>query len=351
MVSPMGSKRRTRMKLIDRAKIYVKGGSGGKGCQSLFKDIFHRKGVPDGGNGGDGGDIILKSDTNLQTLLDFRYNQHFRAGNGAHGGSNNKNGKRGFDRVVKVPVGTIVKDAACGLVMRDLNRPGTGITVVRGGAGGKGNSGRRDATPGEPGEERTLVLDLKLIADAGVIGLPNAGKSTLVSRISEVHSKIAPYPFTTKSPRLGVVRFHDDSFVVADMPGLIEGAHTGRGLGDRFLRHIERTVILVHLVDMAPLDGSDPADNYFKIEKELRQYDESVADKPRIVVAGKMDLSDSGRSLERFRKRTGKRVLPVSAVKGDGLGELIKTIYGKIKDVKKEFEEDNGQDRDQGAYG
>lgn len=327
--------------LIDEAKIYVKGGSGGNGCSSLYKDIFNRRGIPDGGCGGNGGSVVLKSDSNLQTLIDFKYNQHFRAGDGAHGSSNHKNGRRGKDRIVRVPVGTVIKDAADGLLVRDLDHDGKQLIIARGGAGGKGNSKDRDATPGEAGEEKTLALELKLIADAGIIGFPNAGKSTLVSSISNVHTKIAPYPFTTKSPRLGVVRACDDSFVAADMPGLIEGAHAGRGLGDRFLRHIERTVILVHLVDIAPLDGSDPADNYFKLEKELELYSKAVAAKPRIVAANKMDLAGSEKALDGFRKKIGKEVLPVSAARGDGLDELVEIIYRKVKDVKKGNEEDN----------
>lgn len=328
--------------LIDEAKIYVKGGSGGNGCNSLYKDIFNRRGIPDGGRGGDGGSVVLKSDSNLQTLIDFKYNQHFKAGDGAHGGSNHKNGRTGEDRVVKVPVGTVIKDAADGLLMRDLDHDGEQLIIARGGTGGKGNSKDRDATPGEAGEEKTLALELKLTADAGIIGFPNAGKSTLVSSISNVHTKVAPYPFTTKSPRLGVVRIDDDSFVAADMPGLIEGAHAGRGLGDRFLRHIERTIILVHIVDIAPVDGSAPADNYFKLERELELYSKDVAAKPRVVAANKMDLAGSEKALEEFRERIKKEVLPVSAVRGDGLDELVKTIYGKIENVKRDFEEDNG---------
>lgn len=332
--------------LIDEAKIYVKGGRGGDGCSSLFKDIFHRKGIPDGGDGGSGGNVVLLSDTNLQTLLDFKYNQHHRAGDGGRGGSNHKQGKRGKDLIVKVPVGTIIKDAESGLVMRDLSRKGEEVVIARGGTGGKGNSRGREATSGADGEEKTLFLELKLVADAGIIGFPNAGKSTLVSSISRVRSKIAPYPFTTKEPQLGVVKFHEDSFVMADMPGLIEGAHKGRGLGDKFLRHIERTSVLVHLVDMVPLDGSDPVENFRKLEKELKLYNEDVAAKPRLVVASKMDLTGAREALVKFRKRTRKKVIPISAVKGDGLEELIKAVHRKIKDVKKKTETDSDQDRD-----
>lgn len=321
--------------LIDHAKIYVFGGKGGDGCRSLYKDIFHRKGFPDGGDGGNGADVIIRSDTNLLTLLDFKYRQHHRAGKGKHGGSNKKYGRRGDNLVVKVPVGTIIKDADNGMVIRDLSHEREQVIVAKGGAGGKGSAKLSVATKGEEGEARTLILELKLVADAGIIGFPNAGKSTLVSRISKAHSKIAPYPFTTKSPKLGVVNIYDDTFVVADMPGLIEGAHEGRGLGDRFLRHIERTSVLVHLVDIVPLDGSDPAENYHKLEEELRLYDQSVYSKPRVIVASKMDMPGADENLEKFVKTTGEKIWPISALNGVGLDELVGVIYKKVKDVKK----------------
>lgn len=336
--------------LIDHAKIYVAGGKGGDGCQSLYKDIFNRKGVPDGGDGGNGGNVIIASDLNLHTLLDFKYNQHHRAAGGKHGGSNKKYGRRGRDLLVKVPVGTILKDGDSDLVMRDLAVPGEQVIVARGGAGGKGSAKLQTATCGELGEARTVLLELKLVADAGIIGFPNAGKSTLVSRISKAHSKIASYPFTTKNPKLGVVRFYDEAFVVADMPGLIEGAHQGRGLGDRFLRHIERTMVLVHVVDIAPMDGSSPGENYFKLEEELRLYSEEVYLKPRIVVVNKMDMPGSREELEKFSGDVKKRIWPISALKGDGLEDLIKAIHGEIKNVKEKNKEDNGQDRDEGPY-
>jgi len=336
--------------LIDRAKIYVFGGGGGNGCQSLYKDIFNRRGVPDGGDGGAGGDIVIEASPNLHTLLDFKYNQHHRAGGGKHGSSSKKYGKRGEDRVLRVPVGTIVKDEGSGLVIRDLAHPGERVIVAKGGAGGKGNAKLREATPGEPGEQRTVLLELKLVADVGIIGFPNSGKSTLICRVSKAHSKIAPYPFTTRSPKLGVVKFHDDTFIMADMPGLIEGAHEGRGLGDLFLRHIERTRVLVHLVDMAPADDSDPAENFLKIEKELELYGNNVYDKPRVVAANKMDLAGAEVNYEKFVKATGKDALAVSALTGEGLKELINAIYGKLKDVEKEDQENNDQGGDQGPY-
>lgn len=332
--------------LIDHAKIYVSGGKGGNGCQSMYKDIFHRKGVPDGGDGGPGGDVIIKSDSNLQTLLDFKYNQHYFADKGVNGGSNKKFGKKGKGKILKVPVGTIIKDTDTGLVIRDLAVVGEEVIVAKGGAAGKGNAKFEEATPGEDGESRTLVLELKLVADAGVVGFPNAGKSTLVSRISKAHTKIAAYPFTTKNPKLGVVKCYDETFVIADMPGLIEGAHSGKGLGDRFLRHIERTLVLVHVVDMVPVDGTDPSESYLKLEEELKLYDEKVYAKPRIIVANKMDIPEAKENYKEFSEKIDKKVWPISAIKGEGLENLIEQIYREIEHVKKEAEEDNGQDWD-----
>ncbi|MFH1877365.1 MAG: GTPase ObgE [Candidatus Omnitrophota bacterium] len=332
--------------LIDYAKIYVAGGKGGKGCQSLFRDMFHRRGIPDGGDGGGGGDVVIISDPNLSTLLDFRYNQHYQAEKGAHGGSNHKYGRRGKDLIVKVPVGTIIKDAETGMIMRDLCEEAEQVIAARGGAGGKGNAKRAVATEGAPGETRTLLLELKLVADAGFIGFPNAGKSTLISRISKAHSKIAPYPFTTKSPKLGVVRFGDDSFVAADMPGLIEGAHEGKGLGDRFLRHIERTLVLVHIVDITPFDGTEPADRFFQLEQELELYNRDVYLKPRIIVANKMDMPGAEENLKAFKKKVKKsknEIFAISALSGEGVQQLIGAIYKKVKDAKEKTEEDNGK--------
>jgi GTP-binding protein len=225
-------------------------------------------------------------------------------------------------------------DAENDLMIRDLDKLGESVIVARGGEGGKGNSKFKASTPGEAGEERTLILELKLVADAGIIGFPNAGKSTLVSSISGLKTKAAAYPFTTKSPLLGVVTFEDESYVVADMPGLIEGAHSGKGLGDRFLRHIERTRVLVHLVDIVPLDGSDPVENYEKLERELELYSEEVFSKPRIVVASKMDIEGSSEAYERFKSTVKKNVIAISSVKKEGLEDLKEAIYREIEDVK-----------------
>jgi len=330
--------------LIDQAKIYVSGGRGGKGCQSLYKDLFHRRGIPDGGDGGSGGNVIVKCDENLNTLLKFRYNQHHSAPSGKHGGSNKKFGRRGKDLVLKVPVGTIVRNAEDNLIIRDLSTVGEEVIAAKGGAGGLGNAKGLPATPGKEPETKTLLLELKLASDAGIIGFPNAGKSTLISLISSAHSKIAPYPFTTKTPKLGVVKFFDDSFVIADMPGLIEGAHAGRGLGDRFLRHIERTRVLVHVVDIAPIDGADPVKNYLQLEEELKLYDQNVYEKPRVVAANKMDMVGAAENLKKLKSFVYAKVWEISALTGEGTKELIAAIYGEIKNVKKKTEENNDQD-------
>ncbi|MDP8258592.1 MAG: GTPase ObgE [Candidatus Aadella gelida] len=332
--------------LIDQAKIYVLGGPGGKGCQSMYKDIFHRKGFPDGGDGGPGGNVVIQSDSNLNTLLDLKYNQHHKARKGTGGGSNKKLGKKGEDCLVLIPVGTIVKDVESGLVMRDFLKDKECLIAARGGKAGQGNAGKKIATEGGEGESKTLFLELKLVADAGIIGFPNAGKSTLVSRISRSHSKIAAYPFTTKSPKLGVVKLDDKSFVVADMPGIIEGAHSGKGLGDRFLKHIERTSVLIHVVDIAPFDGTDPVTNYIKLEEELKLYDEKVYNKPRLIVANKIDMLEDIKDAEKFSKAIKKKVHVISALDGKGLDDLVVAVYEEIKNVRKNNEENNGQDRD-----
>ncbi|MFH1799019.1 MAG: Obg family GTPase CgtA [Candidatus Omnitrophota bacterium] len=327
--------------LIDHAKIYVSAGDGGEGCQSLFKDIFHRRGIPDGGDGGNGGNIVFKADTNLNTLLDFKYNQHYCAENGGRGGSNRKFGRSGKDKTIKVPVGTIIKDADNDLIIRDFTHPEEAVIAAKGGCGGKGSAKVREVLPSGKGESKTIILELKLVADAGIIGFPNAGKSTLVSRISNSRSKIAAYPFTTRSPKLGVVRAHKGTFVVADMPGIIEGAHSGRGLGDRFLRHIERTSVLVHLVEISPLDGSDPFENYSKLEKELELYSREVFNKPRIIAVSKMDTPASDSNLEIFRSKIKEKIWPVSALRGDGLADIISEIYRKVQYEKEKTQENN----------
>jgi len=315
---------------IDQAKVYVKGGKGGKGCQSFYRDKYTRGGIPDGGDGGKGADIIIKADRNLHTLLDFQYNRHFYGAHGEHGSGKKKKGKDAPLIIIRVPSGTVIKDIKTDCLLRDLRQDQEEVTVACGGKGGLGNRHHRQATDGELGEERELLLDLKLIADVGVIGFPNAGKSTLISSISNAHPKVAAYPFTTKFPVLGVVKAEDSSFVIADIPGLIEGSSGGKGLGDKFLRHIERTKILLHLVDMAGVDGRNPIEDYKIINEELRNYSPEVYKKLQIIVANKMDLENSVLNLEKFKKAIKKKIYPISALKKEGLEELVEAIRNRL---------------------
>ena len=312
--------------LIDHAKIYVKAGDGGNGCTSFYRDKTVRKGKANGGYGGDGGDIVFKADRNVQTLRDFQYNRHFKAGRGGHGGSSNKKGKDGNNCHVMVPAGTMIKDAPHGFLLRDLTQAGEEVIVALGGKGGKGNSRKKDATPGEKGESKELALELKLIADVGIIGFPNVGKSTFISRISRARSKIANYPFTTKTPVLGILSTEDSSITFADMPGLIEGAHSGRGLGDEFLRHIERTKVLLHMVDIAEAEKRNAVKDYTAINRELSLYGRHLAEKPQVVACNKMDLPAAKGNLKAFMKEVTAKIFPIAAVTGDGIEELLKEI-------------------------
>ena len=327
------------MIFVDEAKITVKAGDGGKGCESFYQDLYTRYRRPDGGDGGRGGDVIVIADRGVQTLLDFQFKKHRNAQRGGNASSKNKKGKEGEDCILRVPVGTIVKDVETGLLIKDLNQEKQSVIVAKGGAGGRGNNRGRTPKPAYPGEEREITLELKLMADVGIIGFPNAGKSTLISNISRVKSKIANYPFTTRQPILGLVAFDDFSFVVADLPGIIEGAHEGRGLGTRFLRHTERTKILVHLIDMAGTEGRDPLDDYKKINHELKEYSEDLFYKEKLVVANKMDLPEAQGHLKRFKKKFRKvPIIAISAVAKQGLNELV----GKIKDL---LCKENSQDK------
>lgn len=316
---------------IDSVKIYVKAGKGGKGCQSFYRDKYTRKGIPDGGDGGNGADIIIKADRNLHTLLDFQFNRHFYGLHGVHGSGKNQRGKDASPIVIRVPCGTTIKDIKSDCILRDLSKDGEEVLIAKGGKGGRGNQHRGEVTLGEEPEEKELLLDLKVIADVGVIGFPNAGKSTLISNISHAHPKIAPYPFTTKFPVLGVVNTGEkDSFVVADIPGLIEGSSQGKGLGDKFLRHVERTKILIHLIDMAGSEGRDPSEDYKIINKELKDYGREVYKKPQILVANKMDLEGAAKNLVRFKKKIKNKIYPISALKNEGLEELIAAVAAKL---------------------
>jgi len=331
------------MRFIDRVRIFVESGAGGDGCVSFRREKYVPRGGPDGGNGGRGGDVFIRTDPHLSTLIDYRYKREYRAGAGARGQGSNRTGKDGDPVVLRVPPGTQVMDGQTGDLLADLTE-GEYI-AASGGRGGRGNA--NFATPtrrapriceeGKPGQARELVLELKLIADVGIVGLPNAGKSTLISRISAARPKVADYPFTTLVPSLGVVRVDDEkSFVVADVPGLVEGAHQGVGLGHRFLRHVERTSVILHLVGLAPGDG-DPVQAYRTIRKELEEYADDLARKDSVVALTKVDLLGPGERkeiLETFQEGTGIRPLLISAAAGEGLTALVGKLSGMVEKVK-----------------
>jgi GTP-binding protein len=317
--------------LIDTATITVRGGDGGNGCVSFRREKFVPRGGPDGGDGGNGGNVTLMAREGRSTLLDFRYRRHYRAGNGQHGGGARKTGRDGEDVVIEVPVGTLVKDHATGDVLADLETPGSSFVVAEGGRGGRGNA--RFATPtdraprradeGGKGRERVVDLELKLIADVGIVGLPNAGKSTLLSKLSSARPRIGDYPFTTLSPVLGLVRHGvDGAFVAADLPGLIEGAHQGKGLGDRFLRHVERTRVLILLIDAS--EGA-PESAYATLLAELATYGQGLDEKPRLVALNKIDLLDP--SIQSPAAFGGEEVLRISALTGEGLEALTHAVW------------------------
>ena len=319
------------MWFVDQAKIAVKAGDGGRGCSAFSQPPYTRSPFPDGGDGGRGGDVLLLADRNVATLLDFHFRHEFKAERGGHGGSNNKTGHNGQDTVIRIPVGTVIRNAETGQLMRDLTQQDESVIVVRGGAGGRGNANALEASPGRLGEARQLILELKLIADAGLIGFPNAGKSSLLARISTARPKIAPYPFTTRYPVLGVVSVKGrEPFVACDIPGLIEGAHEGKGLGFQFLRHIERTRILVHLIDMAAVDGRDPVEAYRRLNTELESYSPELAAKPQLVAANKMELPDARENLERFRRDLDVPVWPVSCATGEGIEVLLHAVADRL---------------------
>ncbi len=320
---------------VDRARINVKAGDGGDGCQSFYRDRYTRYPRPDGGHGGNGGNVIIKSSKDLLTLLDFKYKQHFKAEDGRNGSGQKKRGSNGKDYTIAVPTGTIIRDLATGLLIRDITRLDEEVIVAEAGRGGRGNSVVRLAEKGEPGEEKQILLELKLLADVGIIGYPNAGKSSLINCISNAKSKIGDYPFTTKHPVLGVVRIFDkNEFVVADIPGLIEGSHSGRGLGQEFLRHIERTRLLVHMIDMSLYSGRDPVSDFYTLNKELVLYSESLTKKPQILVANKMDLDGSAENLKRFKAKIKKRIIPISCKTKEGIDDLLKAIFSKLKGIR-----------------
>jgi GTP-binding protein len=333
---------------IDEVIIHVKAGGGGNGCLAFRREKYVPRGGPSGGDGGMGGDVILVASGHHNTLLHLRYNPEHKAERGRHGEGSNRTGREGASIEVAVPVGTVVFDADTGEMLHDFVRPDDRWVAARGGRGGRGNA--RFATsvhqaptehePGRPGEEKRLRLELKLLADVGLVGFPNAGKSTLISRISAAHPKIADYPFTTLEPHLGVVRLDDDrSYVVADIPGLIEGAHLGHGLGTRFLRHIERTRLLAHLVDVSGASGRDPVRDFEVVVSELASFSEELVRKPMIVVATKMDAAQDTERVEALRRMAEGKGLPfqeISSATGQGIGELTRAMGRAIFDGKQE---------------
>ena len=332
---------------IDRVKIEVIAGHGGPGCVSFRREAYVPRGGPNGGNGGKGGDVIIQADKQLGTLIDLKYQQQYRAKDGEHGRGKDQYGADADDVIIRVPVGTIVNDAETHTMIVDLDTDGMYYIIARGGRGGKGNTffktatnqAPRHAQPGEPGEEQWLFLELKLLADVGLIGLPNAGKSTLISRISAAKPKIADYPFTTLSPVLGMVKpEHRKSFVVADIPGLIENAHKGAGLGFEFLRHVERTSILLHLVDVSGIVPGDPVENFKKINTELELYSEALKNKFMAVVATKIDAVDPDmlESLTDHCLGNGYKLFPISAVSGEGLKPLLAFLSDKVEEEREE---------------
>ncbi|HEX2035905.1 MAG TPA: GTPase ObgE [Chloroflexota bacterium] len=331
----------------DQVKITVQAGDGGDGIVHMRREKYVPRGGPDGGDGGRGGSVYLRASRNQNTLLSFRYKRHFQAERGKPGGSARRHGAAGGELTIDVPQGTIVRDAATGAVLADLVEDGQRVMVARGGKGGLGNvhfatstqQTPEFATKGEPGQLRELDLELRVIADVGLVGYPNAGKSSLLAAISAARPKIADYPFTTLEPNLGVVGIDDDSFVVADIPGLIEGAHTGAGLGLQFLRHVERTRLLIHVVDAAGVDGREPLEDVDRINAELREYSAELASRPQIVAANKMDLPEARErwpALEQALAARGVPAYPISAAARDGLERLLRAVAAKLAELRRQ---------------
>ena len=339
---------------IDKARIYVEAGNGGDGMSSFRREKFVEKGGPNGGNGGRGGNVILRADISLNTLIDFRYKRKFIAKRGDNGGVSNMTGHRGEDVIIKVPLGTVVRDDETNIMIADLTEDGQEFVAAKGGRGGKGNACYATSTKraptfaekGEPGTKGWLRLELKLLADVGLVGYPSVGKSSIISRVSAAKPEIAAYHFTTLTPVLGVVRLSEEqSFVLADIPGLIEGAAEGVGLGHDFLRHIERTKVLLHVVDVSGCEGRDPIEDFEKINHELEAYSARLARRKQLVVANKMDLPDSADNfviLKEYVEEKGYEIMPVSAATGEGLQELMWKAYEMARQYVAEPEEEIG---------
>lgn len=330
---------------VDRVDIYCKAGDGGDGCASFRREAHVPRGGPNGGDGGKGGDVVVLADENVSSLSNIIGHKHWNAERGGHGQGSLKTGKNGEDAVIMVPPGTLVLDSKRGHLLRDMKQSGDRVVVAKGGKGGRGNRHFATAThqtprefeKGAPGEQRDISLELKLIADVGLVGKPNAGKSTLLSRLSKAHPEIADYPFTTKYPNLGLVRVgFDHQFVMADIPGLIEGAHAGVGLGHEFLRHVERTRVLVHLVEPAPMDQTDPIENYRQIREEMRLYDPTLMERPEIVVVTKCELPDAEAVAELLAEELGQPVMQISSATGERLDQLVRKIINELQNLETE---------------
>ena len=337
---------------VDEVTIEVIAGNGGDGCTAFRREKYIAMGGPFGGNGGKGSDIIFKVDLGLRTLLDLRYAHQIKGKKGENGLGKNKNGKNAEDIIIKVPQGTIIKDLDTGLILADLTMANDEVVVAKGGRGGRGNTAFATASNpapnfsenGEPGEKRKLKIELKLLADVGFVGMPSVGKSTLISKISAAKPKIAAYHFTTLSPNLGVVKTKDNRvFTCADLPGLIEGASLGEGLGDQFLRHIERTKLIVHIIDMSAIEGRDPYEDYMVINKELENFDKKLMDKPQIIVANKMDLEASKSNLNEFKKKVKDEIFEISAINSEGLDNLLLKIADVLDTIEDKplYDEEN----------
>ena len=330
---------------VDRVTLFVSGGDGGRGMCSFRREKYVPRGGPNGGDGGNGGSVIVRALSGADSLAGVVHRKHWRAEKGDGGGSALCHGRTGKDVYIDVPPGTIIRDRDRGHLLRDLLQPGDEVTVAKGGRGGRGNAAFATAThqtprefePGETGEERWIVLELKVIADVGLVGLPNAGKSTLLSRLSRARPEVADYPFTTKYPNLGMVTVGGEhAFVLADLPGLIEGAHSGVGLGHEFLRHVERTRVLVHLVEPFPTDAADPVQNYRTIRRELELYKPRLATMPEVVAVSKSELPGSDAVRERLQGETGHNVFAISAVTGQGLAHLVGAVVERLRETKSE---------------
>lgn len=329
---------------VDEVIVELTAGRGGDGCMAFRREKYVAMGGPFGGNGGKGGDIIFKADEGLRTLIDLRYQKHIKASSGENGQGKNKNGKNALDMIVKVPLGTTIKDNETGTIIGDLTKNGEEVIVAYGGRGGRGNvtlATRSNPCPsyceyGEPGENRKVKVELRMLADVGLVGLPSVGKSTILSMVTNANPKIASYHFTTLSPNLGVVTSEDYSYTIADLPGLIEGASDGLGLGHKFLKHIERTKIIAHIIDMSGIEGRNPYEDYLTIRKELEKFSPKLIQKPEVIIANKMDIESSKENLEEFKQKVKVPIYEVSAIQNKGLDEVLKALKELVKNTKDE---------------